>query len=59
MNQIESLKAQVLNELDTYTKEESNYQACEKELNALEKEKLLHIQAIESIEKDLKQVLSK
>lgn len=51
--QLENLKAQVLNEIETFHQEEKNLLESSNEIEVLQRERLLHVKAIEAIDADV------
>ncbi|XP_057306263.1 zinc finger C4H2 domain-containing protein-like [Hydractinia symbiolongicarpus] len=51
--QLENLKAQILNEIETFHQEEKNLLDSSNEVEVLQRERLLHVKAIEAIDADV------
>lgn len=50
------MKAQVLNEIETFHQEEKNLLESSNEIEVLQRERLLHVKAIEAIDADVSKV---
>ena len=58
LSQLETIKAKIMCEVDRCLKEISTSEDCEREIHVLQMERDMHMEAISTLDKDIKEVIS-